>query len=219
MRREQTARCESFIAALRGAIEIGAARAIAVALRALEHQARLHGAYAQPDAVVTINNIAAIDLAALPPKEREVLKMKLYELDPTIPIQIARSMLADIEADDAPSPSPSLSTTRALPPPDESSLVTIEEARRALSERQHKLAAGRDGLMAPARSVTILKNDAYSTKDRQLRSWRDAVFGLPHMIIGCSILYSVTEVSNWLQRGAKRAPGGPCKTRQLANRS
>ena len=134
VRKELDARDEVLWAASQPGIEENDPRAIAVGVRVLEHKAKLHGAYAQPDAIVTINNISTLDLAALPPKEREALKMRLYEIDPTIPIQIARSMLADIEADDAPSPSPSLSTTRALPPPEEPLIITIQEARRALAE-------------------------------------------------------------------------------------
>ena len=101
VRKELDARDEILWAASQPGIEENDPRAIAVGVRVLEHKAKLHGAYAQPDAVVTVNNISMLDLAALPPKEREALKMKLYELDPSIPIEIARSILADIEANDA----------------------------------------------------------------------------------------------------------------------
>jgi hypothetical protein len=131
IRKELDARDEILWAASQAGIEENDPRAIAVGVRVLEHKAKLHGAYAQPDAVVTINNISTLDLAALPPKEREVLKMKLYELDPTIPIHIARSMLAEMEADDEPPLPPSFGTPRELPPP---SIITVQEARRALAE-------------------------------------------------------------------------------------
>jgi hypothetical protein len=135
VRKELDARDEILWAASQPGIEENDPRAIAVGVRVLECKARLHGAYAQPDAVVTINNIAALDLAALPPKEREALKMRLYEIDPRIPIEIVRAIAAEIDAVDAPSPPPSLGTTRALPPPESPSIITIEEleeARRSL---------------------------------------------------------------------------------------
>jgi hypothetical protein len=45
------------------------------------------------DAIVTVNNISTLDLAALLPKERDALKIKLYEIDPSIPLKIMRSIL------------------------------------------------------------------------------------------------------------------------------
>ncbi len=99
--------------------------------RLLELEARITGQIGA-GVEISVGVIMSLDLAAVPPKERDALKMKLYELDPTIPIQIARSMLADIEVDDE--PPPSLGTPRELPPPEEGSIITIEEARRALSE-------------------------------------------------------------------------------------
>lgn len=75
VRKELDARDEILWAASQPGIEENDPRAIAVGVRVLEHKARLHGAYAQPDAAVTVNNIGALDVAALPRKERDALKM------------------------------------------------------------------------------------------------------------------------------------------------
>jgi len=135
IRKELDARDEVLWAASQPGIEGNDPRAIAVGVRVLEHKARLLGAYAQPEATVTVNNISTLDLAALLPKERDALKMKLYELDPSIPLEIVRSMMADVDAIDAPPPPPSLATPRELPPPEVPSIITLEElgeARRLL---------------------------------------------------------------------------------------
>jgi hypothetical protein len=135
VRKELDARDEILWAASQPGIEENDPRAIAVGVRVLEHKARLHGAYAQPDAAVTVNNIGSLDVAALPPKERDALKIKLYELDPSIPLEIVRSMMADVDAIDALPPPPSLATSRELPPPEVPSIITLEElgeARRLL---------------------------------------------------------------------------------------
>ena len=136
VRKELDARDEILWAASQPGIEENDPRAIAVGIRVLEHKAKLHGAYAQPDAAVIVNNISTLDLDALPPKERDALKMKLYELDPTIPIEIVRAVLADVEAIDAPSPPPSLDTPRELPPPEEPPIIPIEEVRRLLLDAE-----------------------------------------------------------------------------------
>jgi hypothetical protein len=136
LRREQAARCENFIAALRDSIEDGDPRAIRAALKALEHQARLFGAFQQPEGQVEINVAAlmTMDITTLSSKDRQSLMVRLFEID-GLPIEVARRLLESAGFDDdAPPELPPSPTPGALPPPEEPSIITIEEARRALSE-------------------------------------------------------------------------------------
>jgi hypothetical protein len=134
LRREQAARCEGFIAALWDAIEEGNPRAITAALKALEHQARLFGIFQKPEGQVEINVAAlmTLDLTTLNSKERQALMIRLFEID-GLPIEVARRLLeSDGLDDDAPPEPHSARASRELPPPEEPSIITIEEARRSL---------------------------------------------------------------------------------------
>jgi hypothetical protein len=140
LRREQAARCDGFIAALRGAIENGDPRAIRTALKALEHQARLFGIFTQPEGQVEINVAALMtsDLTTLSSKDRQALMIRLFELD-GLPIEIARGIIESAgRVGDAPQEAPSAPAPRALPPPKEPSIevITIEEARRLIEAEE-----------------------------------------------------------------------------------
>ena len=168
LRKEQSARCESFIAALRDAIENGDTRAIRAALKALEHQARLFGAFQQPEAQVEINVAAlmTLDLNTLKSKEREALMIRLFELD-GLPIEVARRLLEDAGLDDDAPPEPhSAPALRALPTPEEP--ITIEEARRLMETEEvddEKLAAtgGADDGCRTQRDYIETMTDAAAT--------------------------------------------------------
>jgi len=115
LRKEQAARCESFIGALRGAIENGDPRAIRVALKTLEHQGRLFGVFKQPEGRVEINVAAltTLDLNTLKLKDRQALMIRLFDLD-GLPLEIVRQLIDAGLDHEQPSPSPT-----PLPPPGE----------------------------------------------------------------------------------------------------